>query len=245
MGRSVLVVDDEPGIIEIASAYLRKDGFAVRTATTGQRAIDAVATQMPDLVVLDLMLPDISGEEVCASLRRHSAVPILMLTGKSAEVDRLRGLALGADDLLEDSSVVAYADRDAVRQVATNLLTNALKYAPENQPVRLVTDLHGEMARMSVVDRGVIPGVERSRVFERFYRGSARDDGGAGLGLTIARSLAEAQGGRLEVKARDSGTSFELTLRTGPRSSPKRPRPPSRTHKRAQPDNEPAPPRTE
>ncbi len=82
MSRSVLVVDDEPGIIEIASAYLRKDGFAVRTAATGQRAIDAVATQMPDLVVLDLMLPDISGEEVCASLRRHSAVPILMLTAK-------------------------------------------------------------------------------------------------------------------------------------------------------------------
>jgi len=113
MTRSVLVVDDEPGIIEIASAYLRKDGFAVRTATTGQRAIDAVATQMPDLVVLDLMLPDISGEEVCASLRRHSAVPILMLTAKSAEADRLRGLALGADDYL----VKPFSPRELVARV--------------------------------------------------------------------------------------------------------------------------------
>jgi DNA-binding response OmpR family regulator len=113
MSRSVLVVDDEPGIIEIASAYLRKDGFAVRTATTGQRAIDAVATQMPDLVVLDLMLPDISGEEVCASLRRHSAVPILMLTAKSAEADRLRGLALGADDYL----VKPFSPRELVARV--------------------------------------------------------------------------------------------------------------------------------
>jgi len=100
VSRSVLVVDDEPGIIEIASAYLRKDGFTVRTAATGRRAMDAVATQMPDLVVLDLMLPDISGEEVCTALRRYSAVPILMLTAKSAEVDRLRGLAIGADDYL-------------------------------------------------------------------------------------------------------------------------------------------------
>jgi len=107
------VVDDEPGIIEIASAYLRKDGFAVRTAPTGRRAMDAVATQMPDLVVLDLMLPDISGEEVCTALRRYSSVPILMLTAKSAEVDRLRGLAIGADDYL----VKPFSPRELVARV--------------------------------------------------------------------------------------------------------------------------------
>ncbi len=98
--RSVLVVDDEPGIIEVASAYLRRDGFRVRTAMTGQRALESVATQPPDLIVLDLKLPDIPGEEVCVRLRRHTAVPIMMLTAKAAEADRLRGLALGADDYL-------------------------------------------------------------------------------------------------------------------------------------------------
>lgn len=113
MTRSILVVDDEPGIVEIASAYLRKDGFMVRTASTGQRAMDATATQMPDLIVLDLMLPDISGEEVCTSLRRHSAVPILMLTAKSSEADRLRGLALGADDYL----VKPFSPRELVARV--------------------------------------------------------------------------------------------------------------------------------
>jgi DNA-binding response OmpR family regulator len=100
MGRSVLIVDDEPGIIEVASAYLRRDGFVVRTAMTGRRALDSVITQAPDLIVLDLMLPDLSGEEVCARLRRQTAIPILMLTAKASEADRLRGLALGADDYL-------------------------------------------------------------------------------------------------------------------------------------------------
>jgi two-component system OmpR family response regulator len=126
MSRAVLVVDDEPGIIEIASAYLRKDGFVVRTASTGQRAIDAVATQPPDLVVLDLMLPDISGEEVCSTLRRSSAVPILMLTAKSAEADRLRGLALGADDYL----VKPFSPRELVARVRAILRRSGASIDP-------------------------------------------------------------------------------------------------------------------
>lgn len=113
MSRSVLVVDDEPGIIEVASAYLRRDGFTVRTADTGRRAIDAATTQMPDLIVLDLMLPDMSGEDVCAALRRRSSVPILMLTAKSSEADRLHGLALGADDYL----VKPFSPRELVARV--------------------------------------------------------------------------------------------------------------------------------
>ena len=113
MSPSVLVVDDEPGIIEMASAYLRRDGFVVRTAATGQRALDSVATQIPDLVVLDLMLPDIPGEQVCASLRRYTSVPVLMLTAKSAETDRVRGLALGADDYL----VKPFSPRELVARV--------------------------------------------------------------------------------------------------------------------------------
>jgi DNA-binding response OmpR family regulator len=76
-------------------------------------ALDSVATQAPDLVVLDLMLPDLPGEEVCASLRRHTAVPILMLTARAAESDRLRGLALGADDYL----VKPFSPRELVARV--------------------------------------------------------------------------------------------------------------------------------
>jgi DNA-binding response OmpR family regulator len=113
VSQAILVVDDEPGILEIAGAYLRKEGFAVRTAATGQRALDAVATQRPDLIVLDLKLPDIPGEEVCARLRAVSDVPILMLTAKSAEEDRVRGLAIGADDYL----VKPFSPRELVARV--------------------------------------------------------------------------------------------------------------------------------
>jgi DNA-binding response OmpR family regulator len=113
MAQSVLVVDDEPGIVEIAGAYLRRSGFTVRAVASGRRAIDAVALQPPDLIVLDLRLPDLSGEEVCATLRRSSSVPILMLTAKSAEEDRLRGLALGADDYL----VKPFSPRELVARV--------------------------------------------------------------------------------------------------------------------------------
>lgn len=143
-----------------------------------------------------------------------------------------RGIAL----ILEDAPVVAYADRDAVRQIATNLLTNALKYAPEDQPVRLVTTGREGTAHVSVIDHGTIPDAERGRVFDRFYRGTARDIGGSGLGLTIARSLAEAQGGGLEVEARDSWTAFTLTLPTGPRGHSRWPRPLSRRQTGRDPD---------
>jgi len=113
MSRSVLLIDDEPGILEIAGAYLRREGFLVRTAGTGTRALEAFATQVPDVVVLDLMLPDMSGEEVCVALRRTSAVPILMLTAKAAEADRIRGLALGADDYI----VKPFSPRELVARV--------------------------------------------------------------------------------------------------------------------------------
>lgn len=110
---SVLVVDDEPGIREIARAYLEAAGFTVREAGSGQRALDAALTQMPDLIVLDLMLPDLAGEEICAQIRRVSRVPIIMLTAKSAEADRLRGLSLGADDYL----VKPFSPRELVARV--------------------------------------------------------------------------------------------------------------------------------
>jgi DNA-binding response OmpR family regulator len=97
----ILVVDDEPEAVELLEFNLRKAGFEVITAMDGARAIRQARSGFPNLIVLDLMLPEIDGLEVCKMLRRDPAtarIPIIMLTAKAAEVDRIVGLELGADD---------------------------------------------------------------------------------------------------------------------------------------------------
>lgn len=95
---SVLVVDDEYKISEAVSAYLKSKGYTVFTAETGSAALRIFNEQKVDFVILDLMLPDVSGEEICSRIRKVSAVPVIMLTAKSQEEDVLKGLELGADD---------------------------------------------------------------------------------------------------------------------------------------------------
>jgi two-component system phosphate regulon response regulator PhoB len=97
----ILIVDDEPDLLELVRFNLSQAGFDVDTATGGQEGIDKARRHRPDLVVLDLMLPDVPGTEVCRRLRTDpelGAVPILMLTARSEEIDRVVGLELGADD---------------------------------------------------------------------------------------------------------------------------------------------------
>lgn len=96
----ILVVDDEPNIIELARLYLTREGYEVDSAATGNEALSRQASGNPDLIVLDLMLPDIDGYEVCRQIRAHSDVPILMLTARIEDVDKIVGLELGADDYL-------------------------------------------------------------------------------------------------------------------------------------------------
>ena len=95
---TVLVVDDEPKIRNTVRVFLEQDRYGVLMAATGQEAIEVASRLKPDLVVLDLMLPDLPGEEVARSLRAVSEVPIIMLTAKAEEADRVAGLRLGADD---------------------------------------------------------------------------------------------------------------------------------------------------
>jgi len=96
----ILIVDDEPSVREVARAYLERDGFIVYSASDGRQALELALIKRPDLVVLDLMLPDMPGEQICRELRDRSDVAILMLTARSAEDDRIAGLGLGADDYL-------------------------------------------------------------------------------------------------------------------------------------------------
>ena len=95
---TILVVDDEPNIADLVELYLRRDGFRVVKAANGEDGIRAVSNHRPRLVVLDVGLPDIDGLEVCRRLRTNSALPVIFLTARDTEVDRILGLELGADD---------------------------------------------------------------------------------------------------------------------------------------------------
>ena len=98
--KSILVVDDEPRIAQLARDYLEHAGFAVRIAATGEAALQAVRRDRPDLVVLDLGLPGVDGLDVTRAIRRESNLPVIMLTARDDELDKLLGLELGADDYL-------------------------------------------------------------------------------------------------------------------------------------------------
>jgi DNA-binding response OmpR family regulator len=95
---TVLVVDDEPNIADLVDLYLSREGFRVVKATTGEGGVRAVTEHRPRLVVLDVGLPDIDGLEVCRRLRLQSSIPVIFLTARDGEIDRVLGLELGADD---------------------------------------------------------------------------------------------------------------------------------------------------
>ena len=98
MARTILIVDDEPTLRETLAEALEQDGLQVVTAADGKEALEQFRASDPDLMLLDLMLPQVSGIEVCRIVRRESSLPIIMLTAKDGEIDKVVGLELGADD---------------------------------------------------------------------------------------------------------------------------------------------------
>ncbi len=117
MNKSILVIDDEPQIADICRDYLTAAGFAVTTAHDGVKGLALARKERPDLVVLDLMLPGLDGLDVCRELRRESNTPIIMLTARVEESDKLIGLELGADDYLTKP----FSPRELVARVRTVL----------------------------------------------------------------------------------------------------------------------------
>ena len=111
-GSRILVVEDESKIAEIVKAYLEKDAFEVTVAHTGEKAVSLLKEGF-DLIILDLMLPDMDGEDICETIRKDSDLPIIMLTAKSDEDDRIAGLGLGADDYV----VKPFSPRELVARV--------------------------------------------------------------------------------------------------------------------------------
>ncbi len=115
MSRKILVVDDEPQIIKVLKAYLEKAGYQVLTASDGNAALTVFDKEKPDFMILDLNLPGMDGLDVCREIRRDSNIPILMLTARVEEADKLIGLELGADDYV----VKPFSPREIVARVKT------------------------------------------------------------------------------------------------------------------------------
>src|SRR4029078_6755474 len=114
---SILVVDDEPSLRESITYTLRREGFIVETAAEGTRALAMARERSPDLIILDVMLPGMDGLQICRTLRRESSVPIIMLSAKGEELDRVLGLEIGADDYVTKP----FAMRELVARVRAQL----------------------------------------------------------------------------------------------------------------------------
>jgi DNA-binding response OmpR family regulator len=147
MTKTILVVEDERKIAAVLKSYLEQAGFRVFTAGDGQTALTTFRHEQPDLVLLDLMLPGIDGLDVCRILRRESTVPIIMLTARAEEADRVIGLELGADDYV----VKPFSPREVVARVRAVLRRVAGEVSPSTilRVGDLVLDLAGHQVTIA------------------------------------------------------------------------------------------------
>jgi DNA-binding response OmpR family regulator len=160
MARTILVVDDEPTLRETLAEALEADGFQVVTAADGREALARFREHRPDLVLLDLMLPELSGIEVCRIIRHESGVPILMLTARSSELDKVVGLELGADDYVTKP----FSLRELTARIRA-LLRRTDQPAPDGPAMATVGDLTVDMAGHRLL-RGGEPVPLKPKVFE-------------------------------------------------------------------------------
>ncbi len=140
----VLVVDDEPQIVELLRTYLRREGFDVQEAADGEAALAAAHRLRPDLIILDLMLPRLDGREVCRRIREASPTPIIMLTARDEETDKLVGLELGADDYITKP----FSPREVVARVRAVLRRGTREPGGVIRAGDLVIDLRGHEVRI-------------------------------------------------------------------------------------------------
>ncbi|MDR2166403.1 MAG: response regulator transcription factor [Clostridiales bacterium] len=134
MGKKILVVDDEKNIVDIVAFNLHKEGYDVAVARDGEAALLAFDKEKPDLVILDLMMPKMDGFETCRKIREKSQVPIIMLTARAEEVDKVLGLELGADDYV----VKPFGVRELLARIKANLRRKAPPQTPRDSANLLV-----------------------------------------------------------------------------------------------------------
>ena len=172
----ILIVDDEPGIVRLISMYLEREGYSTLNARTGAQALEVVSEKAPALVILDIMLPDIDGWEVCREIRRVSDVPIIMLTAREGDEDKIVGLELGADDYVTKP----FVPRELVARVKAILRRARAPVANEQdeilnfgdltiEPAKREVRLHGEIVSLRAKEYDLLVELARrpGRVFKR------------------------------------------------------------------------------
>jgi len=171
--RRILIVDDDPKVCETLDRYLAHAGYVTASALDGTKALEMVQTFAPDLIVLDLLLPRIGGLEICRMLRETSAIPIIMLTAKTTEHDKLTGLSLGADDYLTKpfsprelvARVEAVLRRTGTTEKTPRVIAGALTIDPE----RCEVTVGGQPVILTATELRLLLSMARApgRVFRR------------------------------------------------------------------------------
>jgi DNA-binding response OmpR family regulator len=145
MGARILVAEDDPMQAQVIRGYLERDGHRVRLEHDGRRALEYARSRRPDLLILDVMMPGVDGLDLCRILRAESDVPILLLTARSTEEDKLLGLDIGADDYVTKP----FSPRELVARVRV-LLRRTGKHSPDRPEVRRIGDLEIDAARFQI-----------------------------------------------------------------------------------------------
>jgi len=150
--QSVVVIEDDPNIADLLDTYLRAAGFRVLLAESGERGLEQIAQQPPALAILDIGLPGIDGFDVCRRIREKSALPVLFLTARDGEIDRVLGLELGADDYVTKP----FSPREVVARVKAILRRGQLAPTADATVLAVGDDFEVDLARHEVRVRGAV-----------------------------------------------------------------------------------------
>lgn len=205
---TVLVIEDDPSICELITLYAEKSGYRVNVANSGMKGLELFYDNPPDLVILDIMMPEMDGWEVCKEIRRFDKTPVIMLTGKGESYDKLKGFDLGTDDYL----VKPFDPNELMARIKAVLRrANPLFDAKEAQAV------------VSIRDYG--PGIRQENIesiWERFCKAdkARTKQAGTGLGLSIVKHLLDLHQSPIYVKSEvGNGSIFTFTLPLAPNRS--------------------------
>ena len=134
MGKKILIVDDEKNIVDILKFNLKKEGFTTIEAFDGEQAVELAFSENPDLIILDVMLPKMDGFTVCRKLRQSLTTPIIMLTAKEEEVDKVLGLELGADDYITKP----FSQRELMARIKANIRRTAMEEVAATRAANII-----------------------------------------------------------------------------------------------------------